>query len=221
MIKLLHVAGCLFMTAFLSISQNFTPVTNDSTFYGSSMDSDFYGYIDIDNDQGVSQSMYWEVETVDLPSQWEFSVCDQDICYPIGTNGVEWSLPFLQGYLNMHFYPNNQEGEGFVTLRVYDYPNADQQELITFRGSALSQVGINEEIDAQIEVYPNPVTDKLKVTGNIDGLVFYISDIQGKIIEKGELSSDSELDFSNLNEGIYFLNVIGEEYTFTKKIVKN
>lgn len=202
-------------------AQNFTPVTNDSTFYGESTDSDFYGYINVNNDLGTSQSLYWEVDSVNLPSQWQFSVCDQDICHPIGTVEANWTLPFSQGYLNMHFYPNDQEGEGFVIIRVYDSPDAEQVEYLTFRGNAISQAGIGVEAQViALDVYPNPFSDKINVSGDIDRASYAIMDVQGKTVQKGILHNDSALNLAELNEGIYFIKIIQNGTLVTRKVIK-
>lgn len=205
---------------FNALSQEFEPATNDTTLYGVATESDFYGDIPLSNVNGASNSMYWEVDSVNLPSNWEFSVCDQDICYPIGTESVQWNLPGNGGYLNMHFYPNGQEGEGFVTLKVNDSPNENQTEYITFRGSALTSGVDNNSLD-KVSIYPNPAVEYFKITGGSANTDYKLVNVLGKEVKSGKLNENGNLkvNTSSMLKGVYFITFTENNQKITRKII--
>lgn len=83
-------------------------------------------------------------------------------------------------------------------------------------------VGISEQalLSASIITYPNPTKDVVNILTDkfqIKGLA--LTDINGKIIKE---TTDSKMDLSDLENGMYFLTVTtNEELFITKKIIKN
>jgi len=89
----------------------------------------------------------------------------------------------------------------------------------------------NNEIKGDYSVYPNPINNYLLIDldlDNYDGETSYIQllDINGKLIKQKVVSlnrgiSHLELDFSDVNKGVYFLQFIGLNTTLGKtRIVK-
>ena len=80
-------------------------------------------------------------------------------------------------------------------------------------------------INSLISVYPNPsngnVNIELEIEGKVEVKVF---DQIGKLLYFNTISSDDKggLDvfLSNLNEGMYFINLIGDEKNVTSKFIK-
>ncbi|RED94649.1 carbohydrate-binding protein [Marinoscillum furvescens] len=76
----------------------------------------------------------------------------------------------------------------------------------------------------QLQVYPNPVRDQLKVdlgTGGFQQYVVY--DLNGKAVRSGAIASDRqhlEIDVEDLHQGIYLLHVIGKTSNQQLKIIK-
>jgi hypothetical protein len=82
--------------------------------------------------------------------------------------------------------------------------------------------GIDEEIIDEISISPNPTTSKISVKSNAEfiGKEFIIYDQLGKAIKSGIISSeDTEIDLSNLTEGIYIFKV-GSDMQESFKIIK-
>jgi polyhydroxybutyrate depolymerase len=60
-----------------------------------------------------------------------------------------------------------------------------------------------------LEIYPNPVDEKLTVKSNLTGGILVITDFTGKVIMKKDLNSgEQEIDLTFLNSGVYFINAI-------------
>ena len=87
---------------------------------------------------------------------------------------------------------------------------------------SISNVGISEDLESFVAVYPNPVSDVLNIQTNGDqALIFVLSDGSGKEI-LSERSNDKELtlNMANLPSGIYSLAVTDANTSKTIKIVK-
>lgn len=79
--------------------------------------------------------------------------------------------------------------------------------------------------DINISVYPNPTTDLINLTSsqNLTGLAVIVTNINGKILQQTEVISEVEqLNFSNYENGIYFLTIRQENQLIKSfKIIKN
>ncbi|MBA3683117.1 MAG: T9SS type A sorting domain-containing protein [Bacteroidetes bacterium] len=131
-----------------------------------------------------------------------------------------------------------------VTSKYYDYyHNSQKFPVISIQYSkTLSFSGISEDFDALINtayvlgvkenanslnlsIYPNPVTDKLKLVldnTNNEFLDISITDLTGKVFKEEKLNYNlnNEIDVSELNPGFYILNINSKGNTYKKKFVK-
>ncbi|GIZ09761.1 carbohydrate-binding protein [Flavobacterium sp. UMI-01] len=80
-----------------------------------------------------------------------------------------------------------------------------------------------EKIASETEdltIYPNPVTDLLRIA-NSENANVQLSDSLGRIILTQKMSSNSEsIDMSKMGSGIYFVKIDTGEKVITKKIIK-
>lgn len=76
-----------------------------------------------------------------------------------------------------------------------------------------------------LSVYPNPVNDIITITdkGNTSFNSISITDINGRTIKAVETGNVSEfqMNLSDLNAGVYFLNISSESGKAVKKFIKN
>lgn len=79
-------------------------------------------------------------------------------------------------------------------------------------------IGIEELTSSDIAVYPNPVTDQLKVAGKSGHLQIF--DANGLIRFEGEHLLLSQVDCSAFAPGVYFLKLTSEEGSYTQRVVK-
>jgi len=85
--------------------------------------------------------------------------------------------------------------------------------------SSCSTVGLNEYHHSNFNIYPNPALEQLTIDTELAIRNVSILDITGKIITM--TSQQSKLiDVVDLPSGIYFIKVITEEETMTKKFMK-
>ncbi len=79
-------------------------------------------------------------------------------------------------------------------------------------------------LDDLVELYPNPVTDKLSIVlNNINENVdFQMFNTLGQLVRKGSLmpNNTSAVDMSQLESGIYFVKLSTASQSLTRKVVK-
>lgn len=85
----------------------------------------------------------------------------------------------------------------------------------------LTILGVDETLQLKIKVYPNPANTLLYInnssTYSINSL--QITDLQGKTVKQVNKNT-SQLDISNLESGVYFVNVTTDKGSLVKKIIK-
>jgi hypothetical protein len=101
-------------------------------------------------------------------------------------------------------------------------PNAAGCDSVVTLNLTLNFTGISENSEAQISISPNPASSKINVKSDVAliGSKFIIYDALGKEVKSGKITSiDTEVDLSNLNNGVYLFK-IGEKQIGTFKIIK-
>jgi len=121
--------------------------------------------------------------------------------------------------LDSDYYPYTISATGY-------YSNIGNQVNLTENNQVIEieLVPIEEtvkEIVNQVVIYPNPVKHKVNVliNCNLKIVKYSISDVSGRIIQSGELL-DNSIDISNLENGIYYVNLFNKELSCVRKIIK-
>ena len=84
--------------------------------------------------------------------------------------------------------------------------------------------GINDNYMTDVNVYPNPVKDRLYIETSTQIQSVEVYDIYGRVqnLRNSETQKlRNSIDVSNLNSGIYFVKVKTEEGNIVKRIIKN
>ncbi len=111
-----------------------------------------------------------------------------------------------------------------VYLWASDANNENQQW--TFSSSSLKSaiVAKDEEsisITEKILAYPNPVGDVLNLQLSVPVSEIVVYSMEGKLLYRQNSTSDKvEIDMSGYKPGIYFVKAIGQNETWTQKILK-
>jgi len=150
--------------------------------------------------------------------------------------GGPWDpeIPFIWtaagGMQNLNDYVNNTLGLTTGTYQMYSAScmspsgqyiagygvNTATFEYFAYRVS-LSPLGIDENTQNEITVYPNPVTDQL-IIENTGNAILVVSNPEGKTIAKMKVNGNSQLDVANYASGVYFLSVEAQDTKTTKTI---
>jgi hypothetical protein len=88
-----------------------------------------------------------------------------------------------------------------------------------------SDLSVNENFSKKFSTYPNPVSSVVTISNNDNILVsnVTITDINGRTVKNIQVNnlSQVELNVSDLNSGVYFINVDTDNGKAVRKFVKN
>ncbi len=77
-----------------------------------------------------------------------------------------------------------------------------------------------EDIESEISVYPNPVTDFLKID-NAEGGKYQVCNSCGRVLEVGNINANSEwISTADFAAGMYFIRIDFQSHQIVKKIIK-
>ena len=83
-------------------------------------------------------------------------------------------------------------------------------------------VGI-EEVTSSVNMYPNPVSDKLYIETEVEIEEAGVYDVFGRhqVTETSSRQGNLVVDVANLNSGVYFVKIVTSEGEIVKRFVKN
>lgn len=106
-------------------------------------------------------------------------------------------------------------------FRTSDFENSDnitEAGLDRFYVISEAELGIHENENQSIKIYPNPSNEFVRVDGLSENSEFKLFDMQGNEISKGILNTiDPVIDLSKTSDGVYFLFVQNKTFKVVKK----
>ena len=103
---------------------------------------------------------------------------------------------------------------------------ADTSARITFNNIAVygtqTTLAVVENTALKFLIYPNPFSDVVNIIGmdHTDDVAFNLFTIDGKLIKKGRLEENNQINLNGLSKGLYLLQLTSDGKTETKKIIK-
>jgi hypothetical protein len=108
---------------------------------------------------------------------------------------------------------------GYLSNRIDSCVRIDGKSISdTFKVSEISNIIDAERNYFAVNISPNPVIEKLRISTNQMNYEVEIYDLSGRIFAKNV--SNEQIDVSNLPIGIYFLRFRNEKVNVIKKFVK-
>jgi hypothetical protein len=127
-----------------------------------------------------------------------------------------------QTALDTYTWPLNNQTYTQGGTYTATIPNAAGCDSVVTLNLTLNYTGINELIGSRVSISPNPTSSKITVKASLAliGKEFTIYDQQGKAVKSGVITAEeTEIDLSNLSEGVYLFKA-GAEMQETFKIIK-
>jgi hypothetical protein len=80
--------------------------------------------------------------------------------------------------------------------------------------------GINEATSPELSIYPNPVNENLNLHYSVPGFKYFVYNNLGQVILQGEGNSEkTDIEFRNVRNGIYFIEVKTGDSLARRKII--
>jgi hypothetical protein len=233
----------LLIIAFLSIggmlsAQQLVLTPNDSSTNNQQVTSPFdivqmNAYVK--NVSGSDTNVFWEVESVTAPMDWETQFCDKYTCIDISVlpNSSFDLANNDSSTMKGQVIPSCVSGTG--VLRVKMWIEGDTSSAIL--GTYISEVTVDTSPckvstglttilgdEGNLVVHPNPANNQVFVSlnSNSTSLQATIFDVNGRLVEQMEISNNSDISINQLQTGFYILKVLDIEAgaIYTKKIMK-
>jgi thiol-disulfide isomerase/thioredoxin len=141
-----------------------------------------------------------------------------------GYNGVAGSVPSsitdggIYSYTFNYVIPSGRNINNFRAIIILI--DGETNEVVNSNIVDLATLSINENSIKQFKLYPNPSTDYFRIS-NIEKANVVITDVTGKVVLQTEgVDENSLINVSNLNSGIYLVNIKNESMNETIKFVK-
>jgi len=208
---LLIIAVCLFGINGFSQTFDVTTDTIEGYFDVSEYPSD-YNYVV--NNSGTPIDLSFDLLTNTIPAEgWTVTLCTHQLCFPsVPTTTTFGTLNDTeQGYFNVHVGFNNTPGDAEISFRIYETSNPSNADTIVFIYHATSNVGVNENDQIAISVYPNPTTSEINLSGleNLDNVLVNIYSIEGKRVKSIIINvANPVIDVADLENGTYIIEAI-------------
>jgi hypothetical protein len=113
-------------------------------------------------------------------------------------------------------------------IGIWNRPLSELEILALFKSSncpnpgnksSVPCVSVSEEQMPDLHIFPNPVSNRLQITGLNSNASLSVMDISGRVLSL-MVVGNGEVDFSNLPSGIYFLRLADPSVTVFRKVVK-
>jgi hypothetical protein len=90
--------------------------------------------------------------------------------------------------------------------------------------TSCSITGIDESVSSSISTFPNPIANYLTINGLLESNLntsYQIRSLTGATVLEGVFINTNMIDLSELNSGVYFLQINSNNQLVTKKIIKD
>ena len=168
------------------------------------------------NEHYVAENMELSLDGNDVTLTWDLPYSSSKNLTGFRVYRNEEVISNINNASTIEFTDNNvDDGEYtyYVTANYSDgesYPSNEEDVAITFANIS--------ELNSDFSVYPNPSNGIVNFT-DIDYSFISVTDICGKTVYYQTGFSNNKINITNLNSGIYFINVRTNNEIITRKII--
>jgi len=172
---------------------------------------------------GCSDSDQVTITVNDLPAvtiSAMDSVCLDETPFPL-TNGTPSGGTYSGAGVSNGNFDASAAGTGIHTI-TYSYTDANgcnNTATTDLEVVDCSTSGIAESTEPSLELYPNPATHELSIV--FRGVFDYeLVDSRGRLLMRGSADTSIDLNVSQFEAGVYFVNVMQDQKTVTARLIK-
>lgn len=185
------------------------------------------GYMDcaihIKNEGAENLTLKYKKVSVDFPSKWDFSFCDNVNCVTFfADSGTMAAIApgNNESSMKVSVYPNGFADTAIVKYAIWNEVNPSKIDTLSFNVYVRWGASV-EQMAKTVSVSPNPSLDKFEVKSNSVISAVKMFDLTGKEIQIfSELNHDQALvKTKNVAVGTYLLNVSTAMGTSVTRVV--
>lgn len=148
-------------------------------------------------------------------TQIKFIKPDQTILYD-WTWTSDWGVYYPTAVAYWEFIVDSNWMDGIYTIQA----TFDGRVYETLFGIN-TELSLEESVDSNLEIYPNPVKDKLHIKWNTNIQKIDVLGADGRLYSKIKWNSNSDtINLSHLPKGVYVLRIWTDNEVVTRKILK-
>ena len=187
-------------------------------------------YIHQKNITGKEINISWKRLSLDIPSQWDFSLCDLGTCYAGIPEGEFTMFPVEKdssGFLAPNIYPLGVSGTAKIVMMVWDKNIPSISDTLTWIITAKAEADVQAEGKSllSLRLSPNPSINNVSVDlGKTSNGIITVRNIAGASMLNIPITDQSRvnIDISALANGEYVIVFIGRNGSIKhSKLVKN
>jgi hypothetical protein len=142
-----------------------------------------------------------------------------DISSNAGGAGYQWinceTKQAIAGQTNQDFSPTQNGNYAVIVSQNGCSDTSDCVSFLTVNLNALF-------IENQIKIYPNPSTNKILIESTLNsGSVQLVNDL-GQVLTSTKITNGKKetIDLSNFANGTYYIKIVSEDKSYTKKVIR-
>ncbi len=178
------------------------------------------GYNLIVNNSSAIRVLRWNIVVEEMTEGWQVAFCDKNLCYlPATTTETFAAVPDEENRMDVHVYPNGNEGSAIITIEVVDENDANVTTSHTYYFNT-EPSSTTEVFEDAIKVYPNPTSGffSLKNSENVSSIE--VMSLTGQRVRSFTANQGRWYDLSELPRGTYLVRLLDrQEQILTTKLL--
>jgi hypothetical protein len=213
---LLIAFSCSYLNAQITVSPN--PLVMKTN----TVDSLLKFYMNFTNSKDTTYNIYWMLSpAADWPVEWEFQLCDLNLCYATGGKKSSNGIPniFPKGTHEFYINLNTRGVIGSSTITIKLFTEKDCQGEIFSAPIATENVrpsGTSDLNESLISLSPNPTLENFQINNGSKVTYIELYDMMGQKIKSASNTIDTPHDVADLKNGVYFVKMYDQNKTAVK-----
>lgn len=162
------------------------------------------------NNTDTTLTWYWEIVTPEgFPSDWNFQVCDSQLCYNIGKDRPTLDNVLASGsgtsFENTYVKVETagSAGSSYVIFKIYDNDSYENPIYVSNMPSATVDVQVHN-----LKLYPNPAVDYIQIENDNNVASLVIQNIVGSEIKRMSHYPTARHSVRDLENGMYLVRLL-------------
>jgi hypothetical protein len=213
----------IFLTANNALfAQHYTISPNDSATANTVLTSTVTRNFNLQHTQNDTLIFHWKKLSVSMPANWDAGICDYQHCYTtlLDSGITDQVIPTDDCVMSVHCTPNINNGTAIIRYTFYEENSPLIIDTLTWIINC-STTGISNTTAQSLII--TTILQKI-ILRNVDESIsnIHVFDESGKEIYRTEkMKVEMEIEISNAQAHIYFIQLNNKQKSVTKKIIFN